>query len=308
MQKSRIKIYDVLPISFRPLSGRLTMLYAWFMLLNLIQKLMNDILLGQLWNKPCLMPGLWLWMHCHLLMSFAKNRPSKLLFHLPITNHLKKRKFSVRNYTIPLKGRTKQTNYLMMLHGNEKEHHKIAIKGIIPHIRLIPTSTFDFHHETPTTEAGAEEIIITITTEINDRIRETTIEPADHPATAGKNNYTSYTFTDWYPPFCLQETMAANFWRFLDHKHHFPPYKKLKVRNLYKKYFVQILYNSVTENVPDYERFRTCTISGSTIFVQILYNTQFLDYTIFVQILYNICLYNSSQIYDEVLGEFMMEF
>jgi len=40
------------------------------------------------------------------------------------------------------------------------------------------------------------------------------------------------------------------------------PYKKLKVQNLFKKYYRIFSVHLVTENVPDYEIFRTRTISG----------------------------------------------
>src|SRR4051812_3637838 len=145
------------------------------MLLNLLRKTQNSIQLGQLWNRPSLTPGLWLWMHYNLLMRFARNRLSKLQFHLLITSHLKRR-FSVMNYMILLSMRRKQTNYSMML-CNERGHHRIATKCHIPQTPILP---FGYHSVTPTTETNLEGIT-TITEINNNRVREMIFGPASHP-------------------------------------------------------------------------------------------------------------------------------
>ena len=159
-----------------------------------------------IWNKPSLTPELWPWTHYLSLMRYARNRLSKQLSRPHIINLLKKKKFLARNYTIPLKMKTKPINCLMMQHGNVNVQHKTVIKN------RTPILTLNFRLQTQIIEGNRNG---TLTTNItNHKLRETDTVPVSH-RTTGKNKFTSYPIYNWCLPPIIQGTMEGYIRRIL---------------------------------------------------------------------------------------------
>ena len=212
-QRNKIKTYVGQFTVFHPLSDLLTTHYVWSTLQNRRGK-MKHTKPGHIWNKPSLTPELWHWTPYRLLMRFAKNRLSKQLSHLPITNHQIRRKYLERNYMTPLKLKTKQTNCLTTLRGNANVHRKIVIKSYIP---LTPTSILDFHHQIRTTKVNLKETISINTT--NHKIRETITAPASHLQTA-RNRIIAFPIYNWRPSQIIQGKLETILGTIVGYRYH----------------------------------------------------------------------------------------